>query len=84
MSSNWDENLSSEDRRNAYIEGKIWALDHLLGSALRAAGVRKPEELDEIFEQALKCYPGAQDPEGPIGQGVREIFDHARGHLGER
>lgn len=83
MSGNCNENLNSEDRRNAYIEGKIWALDHLLGLALRSAGVRKPEELDGIFEEALDGYPGARDPDGPIGKGVREIFDHARGHLRE-
>ena len=73
--------MNNEDRKDAYVEGKIWALDYLLGFALKAAGVRKPEELDEVLDQALEGYPGAQDPEGPIGKGVREIFDHARNHV---
>ena len=83
MGNNYPENMSTEDRRYAYLEGKIWALDHLLGFALKEAGVRDPRTLNEILDQALDGYPGAQ-LEGPIRNGVQEIFQHVHGHISER
>lgn len=35
-----------------------------------------PDVRDALLKAALKGYPGARDPEGPIGKGVREVFGH--------
>ena len=71
----------SANERYQYQEGKIWALEHLLGAALKATGICKLQ-LDELLQQALEGYPGARDPKGPIGKGIRETFRHATSSLG--
>ena len=68
--------MTREDSRFCYTEGKIWALDHILHEVVKRLDMQGPEVRDALLEEVLKGYPGARDPEGPIGKGVREIFSH--------
>ena len=67
---------SHEDERFQYQEGKIWALECLLGAALQVSGIGD-QPLDALIEQARQGYPASRDPDGPIGKGFNETITHA-------
>ena len=66
--------MTREDNRFNSTEGKSWALEHILIEVMQRLGIRGQHVHDELLQKALDGYPGARDPEGPIGKGVREIF----------
>ena len=66
---------SHEDERLQYQEGKIWALECLLGAALQVSGIGD-QPLDALIEQARQGYPASRDPDGPIGKGFNETITH--------
>ena len=65
--------MKNEDKSFQYQEGKMWALQCLLGAALKASGIRD-QQLDALIEQARKGYPGTYDPDGPVGAGFNETL----------
>ena len=68
--------VTREESRFCYVEGKIWALDHILHKVVKRLDMQGPEVRDALLEEVLNGYPAARDPKGPIGKGVREIFRH--------
>ena len=67
----------NEDERFQYLEGKIWALECLLGAALRASGIRD-QPVDALVERARQGYPAACDPEHPVGKGFDQTLEHVQ------
>ena len=67
----------NENERYMHLEGKIWALEWLLGTALKESGI-DAQSLEEAIEQARKGYPATRDPNGPVGMGFNMTVDHVR------
>ena len=68
--------MSDIDRFN-YLEGKIWALEPLLGAALRSSGA-SAGRLDAVVEQARKGYPGARGANEFVAKGFEQTVNHVR------
>ena len=67
----------NEDERFQFLEGKIWALERLLGAALQTSGIRD-QTLDKLIEQARDAYPATHDSEHPVGIGFDQTLEHVR------
>ena len=67
----------NEDERFQYLEGKIWALEHLLAAALQASGIRD-QPLDTLIEDARNGYPATRVREHPVGMGFDQTIEHVR------
>ena len=59
------------------LEGKLWALQWVLGAVLRESGV-DDERLSQLLDEAREHYPASRDPDNSVGKGFEETASGIR------